>query len=141
MADPISQSKAFTLPPTPELSAVGGQVGGIPGMPSGPTYEQQRLKLKTPTDVSTEESRLLQRQGELEREIGAAQQAEKQYLTGAQADIARQTRERAGEIEANLDRVRQNFPYPDFHPTQENAQSLATLFSLIGVIGLSLIHI
>lgn len=129
---------AFTLPPTPELSAINGQVGGIPGMPEGPTYEERRKQLAKPEDVSKEEAKMLQRQNELERQIGEAKQAQEQYLAGTESRIATQTREQAEKIESDLDKVRKEFPYPDFHPTKENTQSLATLFSLIGVVGFAM---
>lgn len=135
MADPISQSKAFTLPPTPELSAVGGQIGGIPGVED---FETAGKKFKTSADVGSEQARLLKRTGQLEQEIGAAQTAQQQYEKQAAVDIARQTREETQNIEAGLDSIRKSLPNEQFHPTQENTQSLATLFSLIGVVGFAM---
>jgi len=131
----MAQPKAFTLPPTPELAAVGGQVGGVPGVPDFQSADKQ---FKTSGEVGAEQGKLLQRMGGLEQEIGAAETAKKQFEQEATASIAKQSREQAQEIEAGLDLVREKFLYPEFHPTQENAQSLATLFSLIGVVGFAM---
>ena len=133
-----AQPKAFTVPPAPELAALKGQIGGVPGAPSVPDYAAQRAKIKTSKDASAEEARALQRSTELGQEIGMAQQAEKEYLAGAKADIASQERQAAQQIEANLDATRAKFPYPEFHPTKENMQDIATMFSLIGVIGMAM---
>jgi hypothetical protein len=143
MADPISseakaltkQTKAFTLPPAPELSALGGQIGGVPGIPE---TKAKRPEFKTSADASAEQEKQLSRLSEVEAPIMEAQQAGEQYKAEAQADIARQTREQSQNIEADLDLIREQFPYPQFKPTQENMQSIATLFSLIGVIGVAM---
>ena len=143
MADPMSpetraltkQPKAFTLPPPPELSAINGQIGGVPGIPE---TKAKRPEYKTSAEASAEQEKQLGRLEQVEAPIFAAQQAGEQYKATAQADIARQTREQSQNIEADLDLVREKFPYPQFQPTQENMQSIATLFSLIGVIGVAM---
>jgi hypothetical protein len=81
---------------------------------------------------------MLQQQGKLEQDIGMATQAKEQYLAEAKADIATQERQAAQKIEADLDATRKRFPYPEFHPTKDNIESLSTLFGLIGVIGAAL---
>lgn len=128
----IAQPKAFTLPPTPELAAVSGQVGGIPGVAD---FETKAKQFKTSGDVGAEQGRILQQLGGLEEQIGGAQAAAKQYELTAAADIARQTRQSAQDIESGLDLIREKFPHPQFHPTGENVQSMATLFSLVGLLG------
>jgi len=129
--------KAFTVPPVPQIAGLQTQMGkGVPGIPED--YAASRAKFKKPTDVSTEQARLLQEQGKLEQDIGLAQQAVKQYEADAAVDIARQQREQAQRVETNLETVRAKFPYPEFHPTKDNIESLSTLFGLIGVIGASL---
>lgn len=131
------QPKAFTVPPPPELSGLNvGLGGGVPGVPTD--FAATRKNLKTAGDASAEQARLLQRQTQLESQIGEAQQAEKQYLAGAKADIARQEREAAQRIEADLDAVRAQFPYKEFHPTKDNVQDLATLFGVIGMVAFAM---
>jgi hypothetical protein len=134
------QPKTFTLPPPPELGGIIKQIGGVPGVPYTPPtdYAEERKKFKTSTDVSTREAELLQRQDQLDKEIGAVKQAVDQYRAEAGASIATQKREEAEQTESNLDAIRKKFPYEAFHPTKDNIQDLATLFSLIGVIGVAM---
>ena len=133
----IEQPKAFSVKPPPELAGLQTQIGGgVPGVPDD--YVAARAKFKKPTDVSTEQARMLQQQGKLEQDIGMATQAKEQYIAEAKADIATQERQAAQKIEADLDATRKKFPYPEFHPTKDNIESLSTLFGLIGVIGASL---
>ena len=145
MADPqdpseqvalTSQSKAFNVPATPTQAAIKAQFGGVPGVT--PDFAKARETIKTPQQASQEEQRLLQRQSQLGQEIGAQEIAGKEYLATAKADIATQERERSQQIEAGLEETRKNFPYPQFHPTKDNIESLSTLFSLIGVIGMAM---
>lgn len=131
------QPKAFTLPAPPELKGLNTNVGGVQGVPA-PDYAADRAKFKTSADVSKAEAGLLQRQDQLNKEIGTAQQAEKQYLADAKASIASQMREQSQQIEAGLDETRKKFPYPEFHPTKDNIQDIATLFSVIGLIGVAM---
>jgi len=143
MADPMSpeakaltkQPKAFTLPPVPELSALNANLGSTPGVSDFPS---KRKEFKTSTDVSAEQEKQFGKLGQVEAPIMAAQQAQEQYKATAEADIARQSREQSQDIEAGLDLVREKFPHEQFKPTQENMQSLATLFSLVGMIGVSM---
>jgi len=146
MADPMSpeaqdltkqpkQPKAFTLPPAPELSALNANLGGTPGVSD---FTAKRPELKTSAEASAEQEKQLGKLGQVEAPIMAAQQAGEEYKATAQADIARQSREQSQDIEAGLDLAREKFPYEQFKPTQENMQSLATLFSLVGMIGVSM---
>jgi len=133
----VEQPKAFSVKPPPELAGLSTQIGGgVPGVPDD--YAAARARFKKPTDVSTEQATMLQRQGKLEQDIGIAQQAKEQYIAEAKADIATQERQAAQKVEENLEATRKKFPYPEFHPTKDNIQSLSTLFGLIGVIGASL---
>ena len=133
----IQQPKAFSVKAPPELAGLSTQIGGgVPGVPTD--YGVERTKYKKPEEVSAQQARLLQRQGQLEQDIGGASQAKEQYLAEAKADIATQERQAAQSIERNLDAVRAQFPYKEFHPTKDNIQSLSTLFGLIGVVGAAL---
>jgi hypothetical protein len=127
-----SRPKAFSLPAAPDLAGFKTELGPIPQVAD---YEKVSGELKTSKDIGAEQTRQLGRLEKAEQDIGAAQLATQQFKAGAEADIARQTREGAQDIEAGLDTIRQRFPHPQFHPTQENVQSMATLFSLIGLVG------
>ena len=129
------QPKAFTLPPAPELSALNANLGSTPGVSD---FAAKRDELKTSRDVLSEQEKQLGKLEQVEKPIFEAQQAGELYKATAQADIARQSREQSQSIEADLDFVREKFPYPQFQPTKENVQSLATLFSLVGMIGVAM---
>ena len=138
MADPINpvtpqesaNLKPFTLPAAPTEQAIKTQFGGVPGI-------DMTKAPKSLGGIQQEEARVLQRQQQLGQDIGANELAQKQYQSDTQAAIATQERERTQAIEAKVDQVRKDFPYPELHPTKENIPELATLFSLIGVIGMA----
>ena len=137
LAELRTPPKAFNVPAPKELTGLSTGMGaGVPGVPED--FVAARAKFKKPTDVSTEQARMLQQQGKLEQDIGMATQAKEQYIAEAKADIATQERQAAQNIEANLEATRKSFPYPEFHPTKDNIESLSTLFGLIGVIGAAL---
>ena len=98
--DLTKQRKSFSVPPSPILSGLKGDIGGIPGMPGAPTYEERAKTMPKSSDVAAEEARMLGSKNQLSEDIGLAQQAEKQYLAESQASIASQTREQAQDIEA-----------------------------------------
>ena len=129
------QPKAFTLPPSPELSAVQGQMGGFPGLPD---FEKFRKETKTSREADIALAPQLQKVAELEQQIGAGQLAQKTYEAESLSSIARQKREESQRIEQGLDDIRKKFPYEEFHPTTDNIQSIAGLFSVIGVVGMAM---
>jgi hypothetical protein len=132
----IEQPKAFSVKPPPELAGLKTQIGG--GMPGVSEDFSRAAKMKSSREVLPEQARVLEKEAELDRQIGMAQQAKEQYQAEAKYDIARQEREAAQGIERNLDATRAKFPYPEFHPTKDNIESLSTLFGLIGVVGMAM---
>ena len=132
----LEQPKAFSVKPPPELAGLKTQIGG--GMPGVTEDYSKAAKMKSSREVLPEQTRILQKEAELDRQIGMAQQAKEQYQAEAKYDIARQEREAAQGIEKNLDATRAKFPYPEFHPTKDNIESLSTLFGLIGVVGMAM---
>jgi hypothetical protein len=127
-----TRPKAFSLPAAPDLAGFKTELGPIPKVAD---YQKVAEELKTSKDVGGEQFRKLERLESAEQDIGAAQLATQQFKADTDAAIASQTRQGAQDIEAGLDLIRQRFPHPQFHPTQENVQSMATLFSLIGLVG------
>jgi hypothetical protein len=128
--------KAFTIPPVPQIAGLQTQMGkGVPGVSED---FSRAAKMKSSREVLPEQARVLEKEAELDRQIGMAQQAKEQYQAEAKYDIARQEREAAQGIERNLDATRAKFPYPEFHPTKDNIESLSTLFGLIGVVGMAM---
>ncbi|UOF81592.1 hypothetical protein [Bacteriophage sp.] len=135
MADP-EINKPFTLPSPPTTAALGADVNAMPPVQD---YGQRAKALKgSPSSILQEQGKMLTRQEQLDREIGANKQAQELYKAEADAAIARQERERSQQIEAGIEAKKKEFPYPELHPTKENIPELATLFSLIGVIGMGM---
>lgn len=91
-----------------------------------------------------------------ERDIGGKMRIEREKLAKADADIqqaqmdveasiigskAKSREEQAASIREKVDETKRKqteFSDPEFHPTEENAQSLAQLFSLVATSGLLL---
>lgn len=91
-----------------------------------------------------------------ERDIGGKMRVEREKLAKADADIqqaqmdveasiigskAKSREEQAASIREKVDETKRKqteFSDPEFHPTEENAQSLAQLFSLVATSGLLL---
>ena len=95
-------------------------------------------KIKTLPDVLAEKQRVsdyeVQASAELERAKvdKQAEQAREQ---------AKQSRELADNVRTKITETQakeKEFPYPEFHPTKENAQSLGELFSLVSTMGIML---
>jgi len=95
-------------------------------------------KIKTLPSVLAEKQRVsdyeVQASAELERAKvdKQAEQAREQ---------AKQSRELADNVRTKITETQakeKEFPYPEFHPTKENAQSLGELFSLVSTMGIML---
>ena len=95
-------------------------------------------KIKTLPDVLAEKQRVsdyeVQASAEFERAKvdKQAEQAREQ---------AKQSRELADNVRTKITETQakeKEFPYPEFHPTKENAQSLGELFSLVSTMGIML---
>lgn len=125
----------FSIPPAPALSAVNAEMGQFPQLPD---FEKFRKGTKTSKEADIALAPQLQKAAELEQQIGAAQLAQKNYEAEAKASIASQERQAAQRIENTLDETRAKFPYPEFHPTKDNIESIAGLFSVIGVVGMAM---
>jgi hypothetical protein len=129
--------KAFSVPAPKELTGLSTEMGrGVPGVPED--FAKATAQYKKPSDVQPALMQMSQRNVALGRDIGMAQQAKAEYESEAKYDIAKQEREAAQNIEFNLDATRAKFPYPEFHPTKDNIESLSTLFGLIGVVGMAM---
>lgn len=94
-------------------------------------------KMKS-SDVLAEEQKVIpklaQAQGDLKR-------AEMQYEQNLAGEKAKATEKLASDVRDKVTETQKKeaeFPFPEFHPTQENAQSLGELFSLVSTVGLML---
>jgi DNA-binding phage protein len=74
----------------------------------------------------------------LNEEAATLEAQKNQVVAEAKAAIARHEKESSQQIEKRLQDIRTQFPYPEFHPTKDNLQSLATLFGLMGVVSIAM---
>ena len=85
--------------------------------------------------IRGQQAAMLQDLGQREMDIADIQgKIEQQKATGLRG-VAEQERAGAQKLEQGIADFEREFPAPEFHPTKENIPELATLFSLIGVIG------
>ena len=77
-------------------------------------------------------------QSALKGQIGIGETLQQEALAKGQAGASQTLASRQKDVTSYLDEVHKQFPNEEFHPTKDNVQSLAGLFSLIGVIGASI---
>jgi hypothetical protein len=94
-------------------------------------------KMKS-TDVLAEEQKVIPQLAQAQADLKRAEMQYEQNLAGEKAKatekIASDVRDKVTETQ----KKEAEFPFPEFHPTQENAQSLGELFSLVSTVGLML---
>lgn len=94
-------------------------------------------KMKS-TDILAEEQKVIPKLAKAQGDLKAAEIQYEQNLAGEKAKatekIASDVRDKVTETQ----KKEAEFPFPEFHPTQENAQSLGELFSLVSTVGLML---
>ena len=99
---------------------------------------EQTQQIKTPELAREAQAKTLEKQqvglknvAEMEAKAGVTSAEEKAkpieaYAQGATEDIQKSKAEK------------EKFPYPEFHPTKDNAQDLMELFSVINVVGMAM---
>lgn len=94
--------------------------------------------LRTTQDVYSEKARLAQPLAAAQAETKRAEMGMEQGIVSekakASADIASEAHKASEAAQQRL----KEFPYPEFHPTQDNVQSLAGLFSIVSTLGMML---
>jgi len=120
--------------PTPKPTPVAKPPVAAPAAPAQPTaadfYRQ---------NIIPHEQQLVQAQqgvGQSESELANAKLQQENDIAAGKAQA---TDEYAAQIKANEDKAKkEDWPDPAFHPTQENIQSLGSIFSLIATAGVML---
>lgn len=97
--------------------------------------------IKTSGQALQREQQILDRQSALQPQLAQAQkeQAEAESQTeikAAEGKLAAMRESQDKERQADLEARKKMIPNPEFHPTEENAQSLASLFSLVATAGM-----
>jgi len=122
---------------TPRVSAPAqiapANLGELPPYVA-PKIEQMTKAKQTLPEIQRAYQYLAKSDADLEN---AQQQAEINILREKGAAVQKS----ADDIRKRIDETRKKedeFPFPEFHPTQENAQSLGELFSMISTVGIML---
>lgn len=96
--------------------------------------------LKTSADVYTASQRLAQPRAEAESGVLKAQLGMEENVATQKAKAAEGVATEAHKTADAYQKRLSEFPYPEFHPTKDNVQSLAGLFSIVSTLGLMLGH-
>ena len=128
------QPKTLKFQAPKEIEVLNASLGGVPGV----DYSRMAKEVKTPEQVAVAEGELY-KQMEPQRQRIAEMESEKARVdTANKAMLAEAEAEKVYSTENQRKRIYDENPYPKLNPTKENVQSLATLFSLIGVVGFGL---
>ena len=127
--NPTEQMPGQAATPAPsDLSAVLNKPMG------GPDFS----RLRTSADVTRAQQEMLPKA--VAADVGY-KQAEQQQKINEATGMATAAKEVAGKLDQkteDMERKKAEFPYPEFHPTEDNAASLGGLFSLVGTMGVML---
>lgn len=124
MADPIKQTNAQPSESVGDIlnSPFGQSIEKL--IKGSSNYQQTNKNLMDATVNLATESAVLQEKGSLYQK----EQSE-EYLKKVNKEYD-DVKEKTTKL-----RSQQNWEYPEFHPTQDNMMTLATIFSLVGVLG------
>jgi hypothetical protein len=126
------KQEPFKIPPPPSADLLKTDVNA----PPVPDLSKQIASARqSPEKVRDIQAQNLERIAQNQRAISQTQLAQEQYGAQAEADIAKQEREKVQNIEQQYQDFRSKWPLPELHPTKDNIQTLTGLFSLIGVVG------
>jgi len=141
MADPIAQpniditgqkkSPADYIDTNKIAEALNVKMEGVPGAPD---ISKIRERVTTPQAAISELGTLEDQQQRLRQNIGQLESAQSQAQKIGESGVAQYAADQAKQIQEGRQRIVNENPLPKFIPTQENVQSLSTLFSLLGVI-------
>jgi hypothetical protein len=124
-------SSAFKIPPPPLVQGLATDINNPPIV----DYLEKLKKTKTAKEAQDIQGDLLQQQLKTQRDVGAYELAQEQYIANAEAEIQRQARQKRDEIMLREKELKLKYPYPEFHPTQDNINDLAILFGGISLLG------
>jgi hypothetical protein len=118
--------KAPAMPKAPEESkSIIPQID-YTGMIKGVDTPQKALEMK---------AGLLNQQQQIQQNIGKLEQEKSEKEAELKLKNIQESNIAIREEYEKMDKFYKDFPRPEFHPTKENMQDIATLFSLIGVVG------
>jgi hypothetical protein len=94
--------------------------------------------IKTPEQAFAKQAELVPKRSEAAGEALRAETAMQNELVGAKAKAAEEVYQGISEKKKDLTQKELEFPYPEFHPTEDNVGNLAGLFSLVATMGVAL---
>jgi len=110
-------------------------LGAILNKPlGGPDFS----RLRTSADVTRTQQEMLPKAVAADVGFKQAEQQQKIAEAGGAARAAEAVAGKMNQKTEDTERKKAEFPYPEFHPTEENATSLGGLFSLVGTMGVML---
>ena len=107
-------------------------------MKPAPFREPDYSKIRTLPQVFAEEKRVGDLQAQAAGELKKAELTQQANLAGEQAKAATEVADRAKTYVEDARKKEAEFPYPEFHPTKDNAETLAGLFSIVSTLGVML---
>ena len=90
--------------------------------------------VKTPRQAVEMKAGLIGQEQQIKQNIGRLEQEKTETEAGLKLKNIQEDKRVLREAYEEMDKF-SNLPSPEFHPTKENIQDIATLFSLIGVVG------
>ena len=113
----------------------------MPAVPGVKPAAPKPLDLKAPktsTEAIQAQMGLIPQAAEAEAKLKGAELSMETGIQGARASAAREASDKANAEKRRIDEQLDKWPYPEFHPTQDNAQSMGGLFSLVATMGMML---
>ena len=101
-------------------------------------YTGLAKQAKTPEKALELKGGLLSQQQKIEENIPQLEQQKVEQEAQFKLLSAQQNRLNVEQEYKKLDKFYKEYPRPEFYPTKDNMQDIATLFSLVGVIGMAL---
>jgi hypothetical protein len=131
------KDEASKRPSTSTLGkALGTEVGRTPTRTvSPPKINSQIPEAREILSMGEEKAKLAQRHAALGGEIAKAEQQKKEVLAQGELETATTQKRSAQTAMEGYNKVLKDFPGPEFHPTPNNIQSLATIFGLTALVG------
>ena len=106
------------------------------GVPGAPKISDIQSRVKDRATAATELGTLEDQQQRLRQSIGELESSAAYGKSIGESGVKKYAADTANDIRAGQEKIKAENPLPKFIPTQENVQSLSTLFSLLGVISI-----
>jgi len=119
-----------------ENQALGAALGT--DMKPAPFKEPDYSKLRTLPQVFVEQKRIGDLEAQTAGELKQAELTQKANVAGEQAKAATEIADKAKTYVDDAKKKEAEFPYPEFHPTKDNAETLGGLFSIVSTLGIML---